>query len=69
MRSSNNNPLAWVYNNKSLKIKLQYIIVFLCYVLEYTDYLKDLEAYKKNIHNNKKTGIKGFIFCQTFQIQ
>ena len=39
-----------IYPNKSLRIKIHYTMIFICFVLQDTTHLKDFELYKKTIH-------------------
>lgn len=44
-----------IYINKSLKIKIQYTMIFICFIVKYTKNMKDFELYKKSIHLIKNT--------------
>jgi integrase len=44
-----------IYKNKDLRIKIHYTLVFICFVMKYTEHLKDFENYKKIIHTVKQT--------------
>lgn len=44
-----------IYPNKSLKIKIHYTMIFICFIVKYTKNMKDFEIYKKSVHPIKKT--------------
>lgn len=47
--------ISKIYTNKSLKIKIHYTIIFICFILKHSQYMKDLEMYKKSVHTINKT--------------
>jgi site-specific recombinase XerD len=47
--------ISKIYLNKSLRIKVHYTIIFLYFIVKYTDNIKEFEIYKKSIHPIKIT--------------
>jgi integrase/recombinase XerD len=43
-----------IYTNKSLRIKIYYTMIFICFIVKYTENMKDFEIYKKSVHLIKK---------------